>query len=147
MEETKGKKENNIDESTPGSGPEQEVSASDKVQVNGDNSPTREDIDKNNKKLKLLEASIVKLNDIMEQSHWISVAETTEMVKRPWRSVYLNFLIGLSRGVGFAVGLIVLGTIVVYLLLQLLKNLGEVPVIGEYIADIVHYVQNSLDNH
>jgi uncharacterized protein DUF5665 len=108
---------------------------------------TRNDISKNNKKLKLLEASIVRLNNIMERSHWVSVAETTEMVKRPWRATYINFLIGLSRGVGFAVGLIVLGTIVVYLLLKLLQNLGDVPLIGEYIAEIVKYVQNSLDNH
>jgi hypothetical protein len=50
-----------------------------------------------------------------------------------------NFVAGLARGIGMAVGFSLLGAAIVYLLQQTVsKNL---PVIGDFIAEIVKAVE------
>jgi hypothetical protein len=57
----------------------------------------------------------------------------------PRRMIMSNFVAGLARGIGMAVGFSLLGAAVVYLLQSLAwQNLG---VIGEYIAKIIAVVE------
>ena len=71
-----------------------------------------------------------------------NLAEQIELVKRPKRLIYLNFLAGLARGFGIVVGLTVLGA----LFLSLLYRVSDLdlPIIGKYIADLVKIVQENL---
>lgn len=58
--------------------------------------------------------------------------------------IWLNFFAGLARGVGMAVGFSILGALVLYLLQgAFFRNL---PIIGNYIADLVRIVQFHLDH-
>jgi len=50
-----------------------------------------------------------------------------------------NFVAGLARGVGMAVGFSLLGAFVVYLLQQLAYK--NIPVIGDFLAKIIEAVQ------
>ena len=62
---------------------------------------------------------------------------------RNWkRRIAFDFLSGIARGLGFSVGF----TILVALLLYLLRNaaLANLPVIGEFLADLVRIVENNL---
>ena len=52
-----------------------------------------------------------------------------------------NFLAGISRGIGIGIGVTVI-TAILILLLQKIVTLN-IPIIGEYIADIVEIVQKS----
>ncbi|MGB9662766.1 MAG: DUF5665 domain-containing protein [Moorellaceae bacterium] len=71
-----------------------------------------------------------------------NVAEWIELYRRPLRLLYLNFAAGIARGLGIAVGVTILGTLVVYLVRELaLQNL---PVIGKLIAEIVRMVQKEI---
>ncbi|GGH26221.1 DUF5665 domain-containing protein [Paenibacillus segetis] len=71
------------------------------------------------------------------------IAEYTELLNRPWRLIWLNILSGVAKGVGIAVGFTFFAATIIYVL-QLLGALN-LPIIGDYIADIVRIVQRQLD--
>lgn len=55
------------------------------------------------------------------------------------RVLWYNFLIGLSRGLGMAVGFTVLGALVVYILQRIVVL--NLPLISKFIADIIELVK------
>jgi hypothetical protein len=57
----------------------------------------------------------------------------------PRRMIMSNFVAGLARGVGMALGFSLLGAVVVYLLQQLASR--NLPLIGDFIAQIIAVVQ------
>lgn len=71
------------------------------------------------------------------------IREYTDLVQNPKRLIWINFLSGVARGVGLAIGL----TVITATLLYFLKMLGalDLPIIGDFIADIIRIVQNQLD--
>ncbi len=66
----------------------------------------------------------------------------TDLWLRPRRMLWLNFLAGLARGFGIAIGL----TLVAAAFLSILGRVAalHLPVIGRYIAEIVHLVNTQL---
>lgn len=86
-----------------------------------------------------LTAKVEKLSHNMER---MSLAEYIEMLENPRRLLFVNFLIGIARGFGAAIGFTILAALVLYFLQKtILLNL---PFIGEFIADIVAIVQTQL---
>lgn len=71
------------------------------------------------------------------------IAEYTELLNRPWRLIWLNLLSGTARGVGVAIGFTFFAATIIYVL-QVLGALN-LPIIGDYIADIVRIVQRQLE--
>lgn len=71
------------------------------------------------------------------------VAEYVNLMQRPWKLILKNLLAGLSRGVGYAIGLSVFAATIVYIL-QWVGALN-LPIVGDYIADIVRVVQKQLE--
>lgn len=70
------------------------------------------------------------------------IAAIAELIQNPIRILFLNFLAGLARGFGIAIGLtLIAGAFLV--LLTRLANLN-LPLIGKYIADIVRIVNTQL---
>lgn len=74
-----------------------------------------------------------------------NLAEFIQLLEKPGRLIFLNFLSGLSRGFGIAIGL----TIVAGLFIILLTKLAELnlPIIGKAIADLVRIVNFHLRNY
>lgn len=70
------------------------------------------------------------------------IAEYIELLNRPWRLIWRNLLFGIVRGVGIAIGFTFFAATIIYLL-QYLGALN-LPIIGDYIADIVRIVQRQL---
>lgn len=85
-----------------------------------------------NENIKVLSKNIDKLK----------LGEYIEMLNRPKRIAYLNFLWGLWRGLGMAVGFTLLGAAVLYFLRYLVAL--NLPLIGGFIAEIVKIVQSKL---
>lgn len=83
---------------------------------------------------------LLKMSQQLEQSR---IAEYTQLLHRPWRLIWLNILAGSARGVGFAVGFTFFAATIIYVL----QGLGalNLPIIGDYIADIVRIVQRQLE--
>jgi hypothetical protein len=73
----------------------------------------------------------------------MDLAEYLALVNRPVRLMYINFIAGIARGFGFAVGFALLGAILVYLLKQIVVL--NLPVIGDFIADLVEIVQYQIE--
>lgn len=59
-----------------------------------------------------------------------------EMSLHPWSLIWRNFLAGVARGFGIAVG----ATLLVALALVILQALGGLPIVGHYL----HNTANSL---
>jgi len=60
-------------------------------------------------------------------------------LQHPWRMLWTNFISGVARGIGTAVGFSVLGALLIYLLRWLAYE--NLPVIGDFIAKIVQIVE------
>lgn len=60
-----------------------------------------------------------------------------------WKKRLLfDFLSGIARGVGFSIGFSVLGALLLYLLRNM--ALSNLPVIGQFVAQLVRIVENNL---
>ena len=58
------------------------------------------------------------------------------------RRLLMDFLGGIVRGVGFSVGFTVLGALLLYILRNI--ALANLPVIGEFLAELVRIVEQKL---
>ncbi|MCG0276965.1 MAG: DUF5665 domain-containing protein [Thermanaeromonas sp.] len=88
------------------------------------------------------EGLVEKVEELILALEKASLAEWVELYRRPARLVYLNFIAGVARGLGIALGVTVLGTLIIYLVRELaLQNL---PLIGKLIAEIVRMVQKEI---
>lgn len=85
---------------------------------------------------KSLEKRITDLTRMLEKSQ---IAEYVNLLEKPTRLLYLNFLAGVARGLGMAVGFTLLGALVLYFLQKVV--LLNLPVISDFIADIVRMVR------
>jgi len=89
-----------------------------------------------NRLLQILQEKITDLAVSMEK---MKLAEYVQLLDKPWRLMYINFIAGLARGVGIAIGFTILGAIVLFILRKLVML--NLPWIGDFIADIVRMVQ------
>ncbi|MNW25327.1 hypothetical protein D3C74_20660 [compost metagenome] len=71
------------------------------------------------------------------------LADYALLLNRPLRLIWLNLLSGTFRGVGIAIGFTFFAATIIYIL-QVLGALN-LPIIGDYIADIVRIVQRQLE--
>ncbi|GIP57814.1 hypothetical protein J15TS10_16280 [Paenibacillus woosongensis] len=76
----------------------------------------------------------------LEQSR---IIEYAELLYHPWSLIWRNVLAGMARGVGIAIGFTFFAATIIYIL-QILGALN-LPIIGDYIADIVRIVQRQLE--
>jgi hypothetical protein len=70
------------------------------------------------------------------------LAEYISLMQRPFRLMFVNFLAGLARGFGIAVGLTIVASLFI-VFLSYLANLN-LPIIGDYIAKLVQIVNQQL---
>jgi hypothetical protein len=92
---------------------------------------------------KLMESIHQQVIKITNQLERIQIADYVDLLNSPRRLIVSNLIAGVSRGVGIAIGFTVFATTILYVL-QLLGALN-IPIIGDYIADIVKHVQYQLE--
>jgi len=87
---------------------------------------------------KKINEKIDKINNILQRSNIIElsylVGSKKEILKR-------NLIAGVARGVGIGIGVTLVTAIIILLLRRLIML--NIPVIGDYIADIVEIVERS----
>ena len=91
--------------------------------------------------LKSLNSRIGKLAASIEKAR---IDEYTSMLTRPWRFFFFNFMVGVFRGLGMAIGFTIIAAVVLYILAKVLVQLVDFPIIGMYIAEIVRFVEQYL---
>lgn len=90
----------------------------------------------------LLQSLSNKISEMSVYMEKMKLAEYVKLLDNPWRLMYVNFIAGLARGVGIAVGFTILGAVVLYFLRVLV--MWNLPVVGDFIAEIVRMVQLKL---
>jgi len=86
-----------------------------------------------------LNQRVVKLVQEFEK---FNIAEYLILLNNPRRFFWINFLGGVARGLGVALG----ATVVAAILLSILQRVVvlNLPIIGDYIAEIVRIVQDQM---
>lgn len=90
------------------------------------------------KKENILLKKIDELNEALLKSN---ILEITTLMGNRKELLIRNLLAGISRGIGIGIGVTIITAILILLLRKLVTL--NIPVIGEYIADIVDVVQKS----
>ena len=91
-----------------------------------------------NRKINVLDKKIDRLIDILEKGNFI---ELIYLLGNKKEIIWRNLLAGISRGIGIGIGVSVISAILI-ILLQKIVTLN-IPIIGEYIGDIVEIVERS----
>ncbi len=106
-----------------------------KTKQNGEDKEVDEQITLQRKLIK----RIRKLSRDMEN---FNIAEYVNMVNDPKRYLRINFIGGIARGLGFALGATIFAAVFIYVLQRMMVL--NLPVIGDFISDIVKIVQEQL---
>jgi len=89
-----------------------------------------------------LEKLYKKIDELAIGMEKMKLAEYIQFLNNTRRMLIVNFLAGLARGFGMAIGFTVLGAIALYFLRRIAYE--NLPIIGDFIAEIVKIVQNHL---
>lgn len=84
----------------------------------------------------------LKIDDLSVKIEKLNLSEYLELFRNPRRLLYLNFLAGVARGFGMAVGFTLLGALALYILQRVV--ILNLPLIGDFIAELVRIVQDEL---
>ena len=93
---------------------------------------------KKDEKIDILNKSINYLNKILQEGNFV---ELSYLIGNKKEMFVRNFFAGIGRGIGIGIG-VTLITAILIMILQKIVTLN-IPIIGEYIADIVEIVQKS----
>lgn len=83
-----------------------------------------------------IEKNLIRLVKHLET---MRIAEYVQLIERPARLIFLNFVAGISRGLGIAIG----ATIIFALMLEFLRRiiLLNIPGIGNFIAEVMQIIE------
>ena len=83
-----------------------------------------------------------KIDSINEKLEKSRIIEMSYLIGNKKEIIKRNLLAGIFRGVGIGVGITIISAILIIVLQKLIKL--NIPVIGDYITDIVTIVQKNL---
>ena len=83
-----------------------------------------------------------KIDDINEKIDKYRIVEISYIIGDKKEIIKRNLLAGISRGIGIGIGITLISSAIVYLLQKIIKL--NIPILGEYIADIVAIVKGNL---
>ena len=96
-------------------------------------------MDNESKQMKKLSSRIQQLSISLEKA---KIMEYVNLMEDPKRLLILNFVAGLARGLGIAVGFSILGAVAILVLRRLVVL--NLPVIGNFIAELIKLVNRSM---
>ncbi len=87
------------------------------------------------KRIKALEDKLELISISLEKT---KISEYTEIINNPKRLLLVNFIGGIARGLGTALGFTILTAITIYFIRQLVN----LPLIGQHIAELINIIEN-----
>mgnify|MGYP005778554093 CR=1 FL=1 len=93
--------------------------------------------EKNQIEEKILE-QLDNLNHTLNKNKILDLVELAGDTKK---FLFRNFTSGIVKGIGIGIGVTIITAIIIYILQKIIKL--NIPIISQYIADIVEIVQNS----
>ena len=83
-----------------------------------------------------------RLEKVVQRMELIHLEAYLRYVKNWRKRLFVEFLSGIVRGIGFSIGFSVLGALLIYILRNM--ALANLPVIGRFLADVVRIVEKNL---
>jgi len=83
-----------------------------------------------------------KIDQISLNMEKLKMVDYIYYIEHPRKMLWANFVGGLARGFGIAIGFTLLGALVIYFLQIVVK--WKLPLIGEFISEIVKIVQDNM---
>lgn len=83
-----------------------------------------------------------KIDDINQKLDKSRIIEISYIIGSKKEIIKRNLLAGISKGVGIGIGITIISAVLVYILQKIIRL--NIPILGDYIADIVSIVQKSL---
>ena len=90
--------------------------------------------------------AVKRFERILRETRYNQMAEYYEFKLNPRKIIFVNLVIGLSRGVGFVLGVSIVGTIALGFITWVLSSFVDIPVIGKFVADIIESADIYLKN-
>lgn len=88
---------------------------------------------------KKINQKIDSINEKLEKTRALEISyilgSKKEIIKR-------NFIAGIARGAGIGIGVTIISAILIYILQRIIRL--NIPIVGDYITDIVSIVQKNL---
>ena len=84
-----------------------------------------------------------KIDQISLNMEKFKLVDYVYYLENPRKMLFSNFIGGLARGFGMAVGFTLLGAIVIYVLQAVVR--WNLPLIGKFISEIVSIVQDNIN--
>ncbi len=85
---------------------------------------------------------LLKLEQVSREMEKFNIAEYLALLNSPRRYLFVNFMGGIARGLGIAVGATLLAAVVIYFLQRLVML--NLPLIGDFIAELIKIVSEQL---
>jgi hypothetical protein len=79
---------------------------------------------------------------LLQEIDKFNIAEYMELLNSPRRFFWVNFLGGLGRGLGAALGATIFAALAIYVMQRVVVL--NLPLIGDFIAEIVRIVQSRM---
>jgi len=89
------------------------------------------------KKVNFLEEGIERLNKTLTEAN---IQELSYIIGSKKQILLRNIMAGISKGVGIGIGFTLITAVIVYILQKIVKL--NLPIISDYIVDIIDIVQN-----
>lgn len=85
-----------------------------------------------------------KVDEISIKLENIKLNSYVELMQDTKRLITKNFIAGISKGIGMAIGFTILGAIALLLLEKIIAL--NIPIIGRFVSDIAQIVEINLSN-
>ena len=83
-----------------------------------------------------------KIDNINEKIEKSKIFEMSYIIGSRKEIIKRNLIAGIAKGVGLGIGITIISAVLVYILQKIIRL--NIPILGDYIADIVAIVQRSL---
>lgn len=97
---------------------------------------TQEDKTKNNNSERRLERNLERLASRLEA---MRIADYLELLEKPRKLIFTNFVAGIARGLGFAIGTTLVFAVVLEFLRRLI--LLKIPLISSYLMELIRMIE------
>jgi hypothetical protein len=92
----------------------------------------------------LLVALTKSIHSLNENIKGAKLHKISYFASHPFRFLMFNFVLGMFRGLGIAVGMTIIFALLAYLLSRVLTPIVSLPVIGQFVAEIIKIVEGQL---
>lgn len=92
------------------------------------------------KEFNISSKKLMKLAILLER---LNLYDYLNLLHRPLRLIWINFMVGVARGLGAMVGAAVL----IVIFFAVAKHMVNIPLIGTFVAEVVKVVQHKLDGN